>query len=351
MPSRITGVIRSLGRVLALSTQLLGWPLLAVAAAARSERRRPGALLELLDTWSLHLLAPWPLLGLVALARRSPAIGLLAGLGSIQAVQVARLTIGRGPRSGPVHGARLRVLTANVLATNLDAAGLVALIAREQPDLVALQEVRPRFGAELSKLLSPLLPHAEVMPDYRYSGAALFSRWPLDGLEHFTLSDGGHFCQRVCLTVDGRPLQLFNIHLETPYEVYGRPGGWLPFGIRRREDSARDAEIERLLDLVEKLEEPLIVVGDFNTSAGSRAHRRLLRALRDAHQEAGRGLGLTFPQSVSIHGLVSPLPLLRIDYAFFRGQLRPLITRTLDQPGSDHRAVVADFELGASPAA
>jgi endonuclease/exonuclease/phosphatase (EEP) superfamily protein YafD len=104
--------------------------------------------------------------------------------------------------------------------------------------------------------------------------------------------------------------------------------------------------------MVEKLDEAVIVAGDFNSSAASRPHRRLLTALRDAFREVGRGLGHTFPQAVSVNGLFCPVPLLRIDYLFFRGPVRPLNARTVYQPGSDHRSVIADFDLlGATPGA
>ena len=97
--------------------------------------------------------------------------------------------------------------------------------------------------------------------------------------------------------------------------------------------------------MVGAIDGPVLVAGDFKTSAGSRPHRILLRHLRDAYREVGGGVGHTFPQPASVRGLWVPAPLLRIDYVFFRGGLEPLRARTLPHPGSDHRAVLVELSL------
>ena len=323
--------------------QIVGWPLLGLAALVRLGRSRGSWLLELIDTWLLYLLAPWPALGLVAARARSAGLAALAGLGSLLALARVWPAIARARRPGPSGGPRVRVLTANVLAENTCVGGLVELIERERPDIVALQELRPAFGARLIERVGRCLPYHEVRPGRRFAGAALLSRWPLEAVETFHLAGIGHLCQRARVVLDGRRVEVFNIHLQARAEIYPRHGGLLPFGIRPHAGTLRDEQIDLLIGLVAGLDEPAIVVGDFNAAAGSRPHRQLLGHLRDAYREAGRGFGHTFPQPVSIHGLTLPAPLLRIDYVFFKGPLEPLTARTICQPGSDHRAVLVDF--------
>src|SRR5262245_10320317 len=114
---------RSLPRRAAPWIQLLGWPLLGLIVAARIVRRPRFWWLEFLDTWLLYLLAPFPLLaGPLALGLRSASLGLLAACGSALGLAWARLALGQG--RGVSAGGRaplLRVLTANVLGTNLSA--------------------------------------------------------------------------------------------------------------------------------------------------------------------------------------------------------------------------------------
>src|SRR5205823_3087265 len=129
----------------------------------------------------------------------------------------------------------------------------------------------------------------------------------LTDIENFRLSERGHTCQRARLLIEGRPVTIFNIHLETPFEIHPIEGGLLPFTIQSRAASARDREIDTLLELLEGLDEPCLVVGDFNAAAGTRPHRQLTRHLRDAFQEIGHGLGHTFPRAMSIYGAFTPM--------------------------------------------
>lgn len=334
------------GRSAAPLIHVAGWPLLGLLGAARLGLRRRGSLLDFVDTWASYPLAGWPLLAPVAVSARSAGLGLLAGLGSALAAESARRVLARG-QAGRVAGPTLRVLSANVLGTNPDPTALAGLIARERPDLALLQEVRPAFGAKLVERVGEHLPYHELSPHLRFGGAALLSRRPLEAVACFRLAGGGHYCQRARMELAGRSLRVFNIHLETPYELHPWPGRFPSFRLRHRPCHARDRQVEELLDLVAEIDGPLLVGGDFNAAAGSRPHRLLLRRLRDAYLEAGRGLGHTFPRPTAVRAFWLPAPLLRIDYVFVQGSLDPLRARTLDHPGSDHRAVLVDLALAA----
>ena len=353
MPNRVAARIRILivlaivSRLAAILPHLVGWPLVAVGLVVRSEPRRLPWVLELLDTWLLYLAAPFPGLAALGLARGHPAMTGLGLLGSLLSVATLRSALGRARRPACPPGRIVRVVTANVLAKNGSAEGLAEIVRRERPDLVLLQEVRHDYARQASALLADLFPHRLLSPHVRHGGAALFSRWPLEEAEAFRLCEPrGHFTQRVQVCIDGQPLTVYNVHADTPFEIRPRFEGFPPFKIRRRIGTSRDQEIESLLDQVTTNGGAVLVAGDFNAQAGSLPHRRLLRDLRDAFQEVGRGLGNTFPRRVSIHGLLIPVPLLRIDYILCRGPLEPLTCRTLEHLGSDHRAVLADLALG-----
>jgi endonuclease/exonuclease/phosphatase (EEP) superfamily protein YafD len=327
-----------------LLLQCVGWPFLGVLAASRLSGARRSGLLDFFDTWRLYALAPFPALAALGVALRSPGLILLGGLGS------AWLRVVAWAARGQTHPycirrdlPRLRVLTANVLGGNSQPEALAALVEREQPDVIALQEVRAGFGTEIVRLLAQTHPYVDLRPHARNYGGALLSRLPLEEVEAFRLARRGAVCQRARVQVEGEHVEIFNVHLDTPFEIFPRHHGLLPFGIRHRTRNVRDVEVERLLELVAPIDHPLIVLGDFNTSAGSRPYRRLRRGLRDAFAEVGRGSGHTFPQPVPIHGLVLPWALLRIDYAWFKGALSPREARTLRQLGSDHFALLVNF--------
>ena len=172
----------------ALLAQAVGWPGLGLLAAARLGTASRAWQLDFVDTWASYPLAAWPTLGLLAWRLRSPSLGLLAVAGTALALDSARRVVAVG-RAAPVSGAsRLRVMSANVLAPNPSAAALLALIAREDPDVVMLQEVRSVYAADLLGAASRL-PHRLVEAHERYRGAALLSRWPLARAETFLLAD------------------------------------------------------------------------------------------------------------------------------------------------------------------
>lgn len=79
---------------------------------------------------------------------------------------------------------------------------------------------------------------------------------------------------------------------------------------------------------------PLVVGGDFNAPAGDAIFRLFPTGFGDAWTQAGRGWGNT---------CVADLPSSRIDQLWYRGPLRPVAVRAVMVPGSDHRAVIADF--------
>ena len=87
------------------------------------------------------------------------------------------------------------------------------------------------------------------------------------------------------------------------------------------------------------------MMGDFNVNDRQPNYRRIRRSLKDAHREAGRGFGLTFPNANLQLGRFKVPPLIRIDYVFHNDAIEATAAHTAANPESDHRAVVADLVL------
>src|SRR4029453_9634827 len=84
-------------------------------------------------------------------------------------------------------------------------------------------------------------------------------------------------------------------------------------------------------DFVATQSNPLIALGDFNTSEQSTAYKIMTKRLHDAWRVVGYGLGHTFPGGSSpgsarpvIAGVAVPMWLIRIDYIFCSSHWRPL---------------------------
>jgi endonuclease/exonuclease/phosphatase (EEP) superfamily protein YafD len=84
-----------------------------------------------------------------------------------------------------------------------------------------------------------------------------------------------------------------------------------------------------------------ILAGDFNATLDHDELRRLIgRGYRDAAEQAGSGLRMTWPTDKS------PLPaMVAIDHVLADRRIRVAGARTVAIPGSDHRGVLADLVL------
>jgi vancomycin resistance protein VanJ len=231
-------------------------------------------------------------------------------------------------RSGET-GVRIKILTCNTLGGRADGR-FDALIEREQPDVVVLQEwpsERPvrevlAEGREIARaggiLVASRLPIVTSEPLYSPARS-----WPVIGLRCELLMAGG-------------PVQLFGLHLLSP-----RKGleAVLEKGLTGLEELNEVTE-ERQIDgmaveaWLDKYAGPKMVAGDMNMTPESMIYRRRCGHLQNAFSTAGWGFGGT--KFTRIHSV-------RIDHVLTDKSWR--ITRCEVGPdvGSDHRPVVAEM--------
>jgi endonuclease/exonuclease/phosphatase family metal-dependent hydrolase len=140
---------------------------------------------------------------------------------------------------------------------------------------------------------------------------------------------------------------LYNVHLPNPVGE-SREESKLSM-LRRFTTIWRQFELDWLIEATAQRDGPYVLAGDFNIAAGSYEHRRFPVAWNDAYTLAGRGFGHTFPspmhEDTGDSKLVSPIPLIRIDYVLTSSQLRPVGAWLDELVASDHLAVIADLEL------
>ena len=287
----------------------------------------------------LGLYAPIPVLGLLALARRSPraAIWLLLPL----LLFVGEYAPDFLPKRDSPTGRPLRVLTANLHVENASAERVAGAFLAEKPDVIAVQELGGRVAPALSELLSREYPHQALYPRALPSGMGIFSRYPVLSTALDEMAPGSCSCQAASLDFAGRPIAVLNVHPAPPSIRYAHPlGVGLPIGL---DPGFHEESLRVILDRADAAREPLLVVGDLNLADRQPFYRVFSRQLGDAHREAGWGLGYTYP-SDGAYGL--PLfPLARIDYVLHDRAWAASSVTVRATPGSDHRSVVADLVL------
>jgi endonuclease/exonuclease/phosphatase (EEP) superfamily protein YafD len=235
-------------------------------------------------------------------------------------------------------GSEFTVLTHNVLASNVDVDALVASIDEHEPDFFGLRELAGPMAQALEPHLAKRYPHHRVEP-----GCGFWSRYPILAYERVQLVQGeGGWAQKLMLDIEGREVIVISVHPRSP-PAYGFPLSELPQRLPGAlADKGRDADLLALAAHLEGIEEPLVVIGDFNATDQHAFHRRLTRRLSDAHRESGWGMGPTYSRWPEVGQA-----LWRIDYVFHSPELVALSAKTGGYAGSDHRPVIARLAFGA----
>jgi endonuclease/exonuclease/phosphatase (EEP) superfamily protein YafD len=255
--------------------------------------------------------------------------------------------------SGPREGRGGRELVVMTFNRGQRAGSLQPFKNKHAPDLLALQEAGRHSRRYLAADGYAEFAHGEDAGEF-----TLLSKYPIKdkGLLSFEIAGRQHKVAAWFL-VDfaGEDIVVYNVHLDTPRDQLKafRRGAFLrglwPVSTKARAYQVFwDRQIEvagLLLEHIAAETRPTIVVGDFNTPDHGYIYRQFCRRLQDAHEEAGRGFGWTFP-GVTRNPLSLFGPWLRIDYQFAGDAWRVLDCRTESGRESQHLAVVARFELG-----
>lgn len=245
------------------------------------------------------------------------ALAALAGLAA-HALWFSPLLVGANPPAAT--GAEpLTVMTANLHAGRADGIDLVGIASEEGVDVLVVEEVTTRGVADMERAgVAGLFPHriGNAADGSGVNGLMVFSRLPLaEAVPVPTRLDGWQ--------VVAGDLSLIAVHVIGPTDA----AQW-------RADHEAVRETARAADAD-------LVVGDFNATHDN-LPMRLLAAdgWRSAAEVANEGWQPTWPVTGWL-GLPVPA-LVQIDHVLVGRSLAALSTRTVEIPGSDHRAVVAE---------
>jgi vancomycin resistance protein VanJ len=238
----------------------------------------------------------------------------------------------------------ITVLSFNVWGYSESTETAQAIVSLGTPDVVVLQELSPGMARVLTEELGEVYPHRLLEPKEGADGRGVLSRYPLADVSTSVSLPVGRFAQVVEVEVNGRTLTLYNVHLApTMVFHYLDVNGSVAEGVYSS-FRTREQQVAQLIKIV-RSQEPTIVAGDFNTTDQSDAYSMLARYLKDAHREAGRGFGHTFPAYAgSFRGMPILPRTLRIDMIFYHPELVALDSRVIREHGeSDHLPVLATF--------
>lgn len=219
---------------------------------------------------------------------------------------------------------RVRVATFNVKGLREGPAKVANAVRAIDPDLLLVQESGSRRAlARLAAAVSMTSAGDPRSPLRRRVKDAVLARppWRLSSVRLVRFPGGRRWYPRGALVAR--------------VERDGGPGLWalsVHLGLRGAE---RGAQSKALLELVESLDDPAIVVGgDLNATPDMRAAARIATVLGDAWSIAGEGDGATFPARA---------PAARIDDVFVGPALEVEAAWVHHVIASDHLPVVVEL--------
>lgn len=234
------------------------------------------------------------------------------------------------PRPEPNLTPVLTVLTFNVGAGVATPEQITHFVQQEAADLVALQELTPA-GITTLQTLTHTYPYQIFDPT---SGLGLMSRHPL-GTPHWLAVSGQRPILRVEAQTKPYPTQVWVIH-PSPPTLYWYKNWYLPLGV---DDTLPQQLVLYLVNELQNTAGPHVVLGDFNQTEHTPAHRQLATLLSDAYLEKGWGMGWSFPNQLALTPQLTIPPLLRLDFVYHSAEWQATSAEVICPAGSDHCAV------------
>jgi endonuclease/exonuclease/phosphatase (EEP) superfamily protein YafD len=304
------------GRTRRLASLALAIAAAAAAAGALGALGRFAWWLELFSHFRLqYALTLAACAGLLLLLRRPvPALAALA-LALANALPLAHYLL---PAQEPaVAGPRVKAVLVNTWFRNGEHARLLDYVGALGPDVAVFLEVTPEWSEALERLDS--LPYRSLAGEILVA-----SRQPLAGLKAWPLAGGAAMAVSFSYDAAG-----------TPVTVIGAHASW-PLGPEIA--TSRNQELVDLAAIARAAPQPVLLLGDLNTTAYSPFFDSLLTAsgLRDC--AAGRGLNPTWP------ALFPPL-YIQIDHCLAGPGVRIDGLRAGPRVGSDHLPLEVEFTV------
>ncbi len=307
--------------------------LLAAVCATALVAAQGGRFSDRLDI--LTHFTPWLLLGaLVAIAvwalagRRGRLTPVLALVGSLSAAMLMgpELLAAAGQKSGPVEGARLKIIQFNLWGRNRDPAGTAQWILEEDPDVVVFQEGFAKSGG-VARALADRYPHRTTCAEPRACSTMILAK-------RRPVAEGGLQAGVSQANLSGAWATFRGSR--GAYTVVGAHYTWpVPAGPQQQQT----LRLARVLEAFPK--ESLIVTGDFNSTPWSFSLRRQDRLF--GLERRTRAL-FTWPAGrFSGHDFAAPFPILAIDQVYAGSDWKTVSVRRGPALGSDHYPVVVEL--------
>ena len=293
---------------------------------------------DLLNHAQIFLL-PATLVGLVIVAvllggtlRSVAAIIMLVGVAASANVMLPEFLGSLRARPKAPASGTVTMMTHNLFGMNYEMEKVVAAIRAEDPDIIVLQEYFGEQATDLHPLLLADYPFFVRCRGGKRANLGLYSRLPLTQVEDGACPNNAYGTTRTAhilaefQTEDGKPFSVITTHMDWPIPI-----------------TRQHEQLSALSAVVDKIEGPMILAGDFNSTPWSYALRDFVARNGLARETVNL---VTYPLSWYYFGAWrDTIPFLPLDHVMTRGGIVVHDLHAGRRTASDHLPVVFTFSV------
>jgi endonuclease/exonuclease/phosphatase (EEP) superfamily protein YafD len=260
------------------------------------------------------------------------------------------------PRHQPIHANGdakcLRIMTYNLLQSNGCIPEIIKVILNSKADIIFFQEMNQKVEDGLKGNLSSHYPYQvygmKTEPT-KIARNSIFSKYPLNQLDSIIRGTWASLPQICRLMFQDRMIHVINIH------AYPHKIGTANLSQIANSHQLREITNREIIAYIDKINDPLIIAGDFNTTDQNYAYQIMRTRLIDVWREIGWGLGHSFGLRRDTFSnrklptfILNLLPkwLVRIDFVFHSKEWTATKAKMGQWDGlSDHRPIIVDLVL------
>ena len=244
----------------------------------------------------------------------------------------------------------IKLMSHNMFGLNYDMERMANIIGEQNPDIIALQEYFPKQQQDLHPRIIAEYPYFLRCAGRKRSFIALYSKTEFS-VEKGTLcaSDPNRFdnpAARIIASLkdaNGNEYTMVVTHLNWPIQInplFNEELG--PIEKLDAMSARKRGEWEELTDEINKIEGPIVVAGDFNSTGWSFAMNKFTKDTGLIRHSQGL---LTYPMLLYLDGWRETIPFLSIDHILASEEIFMQNIGTGEQTGSDHLPLYARFSV------
>jgi len=225
---------------------------------------------------------------------------------------------------------RIRVLQFNINADNGRSDDLASAVEQLDADIIVICEANVHLLDRLEHLHEKYAYRVEAArwPNttiHGVSGTVIWSTFPLRASEIIELEKGDVLICKAIANIEQTEVSLYGVHLLAP----------------RTDEQIiqRNEGLEEIAQLIAvDPNKNILLIGDLNQSLWTPNARKFLKATQLKSILKGHMFLSTWPSSTYPFGIA-------IDHMLYKGNLECLAVASLEGTGSDHRKLVAEFQI------